>query len=62
MYRITLWSGGKPVMLNYAQETPKMSEGYVAFRSEGGNVVRIVGNISIEEGDFKERRITSRQR
>ena len=62
MYRITLWSGGKPVMLNYTQETPKVSEGCVAYRSEDENVVRIVGNISIEEGDFKERRITSRQR
>ncbi len=62
MYRITLWSGGKSVMLNYAQEPPKVSEGYVVFRSEGGNVVQIVGNISIEEGDFKERPISSRQR
>ena len=49
-------------MLNYALETPKMSEGCVAFRSEDGNVVRIVGNISIEEGDFKERPISSKQR
>ena len=62
MYRITLWSGGKAVVLNYAQETPKMSEGCVAYRSEGGNVFRIVGNISIEEGDFEERPISSRQR
>ncbi len=49
-------------MLNYVQEPPKVSEGYVVFRSEGGNVVRIVGNISIEEGDFKERPITTKQR
>ncbi len=62
MYRITLWSGGKPVMQNYTPETPKMSEGCVAFRSEGGSLVRLVGNISIEEGDFKERPISSKQR
>ena len=62
MYRITLWSGGKPVVLNYATETPKISEGCVAFRSESGNVFRIAGNISIEEGDFKERPISSKQR
>ena len=49
-------------MQHYTQETPKMSEGCVAFRSDGGSVVRIVGNISIEEGDFKEHPISSRQR
>lgn len=49
-------------MQNYTPETPKMSEGCVAFRSEGGSVVRLVGNISIEEGDFKERPISSKQR
>ena len=62
MYRITLWSGGKPVVQSYTQETPKLSAGCVTFRSEAGNVVRIVGNISIEEGDFKGRPISSRQR
>jgi len=62
MFRITLWSGGKPVVQNYTQETPKLSEGCVTFRSEAGNIFRIVGNISIEEGDFTERPISSRQR
>ena len=62
MYRVTLWSGGKPVVTNYATETPKMSEGCVAFRSVDGNVFRIAGNISIEEGDFKERPISIRKR
>ncbi len=62
MYRITLWCGGKPVMPNYTRETPKLSEGCVTYRSEGGNTVRVVEDISIEEGDFKERRISGRQR
>ena len=62
MYRITLWSGGKPVVQSYTQETPKMSEGCVTFHSEAGNIFRIVGNISIEEGDFTARPISSRQR
>ena len=60
MFRITLWSGGKSVITSYAEETPKMSEGIVAYRSEGGNIVRLMGNISIEEGDFKERRISGK--
>ena len=60
-YRITLWSGGKAAMVSYVKETPKMSEGVVAFRTDDGYIVRIMGNISIEEGGFSESgRITRR--
>jgi hypothetical protein len=59
-YRITLWSGGKPAMVHYVTETPRLSEGVCAFRTEDNTVVRLMGNISIEEGTFEERRISNR--
>ncbi len=58
-YRITLWSGGKPVVLMYSRELPKFSNGCVGFTDEDGNAVYLVGNISIEQGEFSERPITS---
>lgn len=57
-YRITLWSGGNPALVNYTKETPAMSDGCVAFRNDDGNVIRVMGNISIEEGEFEERPIS----
>ena len=61
IFRITLWSGGKPVVVHYVKETPQMSEGVVAFRTDDGNVIRITGSISIEQGDFTGARpITAR--
>jgi len=56
-YRITLWSGGYPALVHYTKETPGMSDGCVAFRDDDGNVIRVMGNISIEEGEFEERPI-----
>lgn len=57
-YRITLWSGGNPALVSYTRETPAMSDGCVAFRNEDGNVIRLLGSISIEEGEFEERPIS----
>ena len=58
-FRITLWSGGKPALVGYAKETPRLGEGCVAFRNEDGNVIRLMGDVSIEEGEFSERPINS---
>jgi hypothetical protein len=60
VYRITLWSGGKQVLTHYVKETPKMSDGIVAFRGEDDTIVRLMGTVSIEEGVFTERGITRR--
>jgi hypothetical protein len=57
-FRITLWSGGKPVQVHYVKETPRMADGCVAFKTEDGNVIRLLGNVSIEEGTFEERPIS----
>jgi hypothetical protein len=62
MYRITLWSGGKPALTHYVKETPRLSEGMIAFRTEDGAVVRLMGNVSIEEGEFVEQRINTMRR
>ena len=62
MYRITLWSGGKPALVHYVKETPQMSGNVVGFKTDDGNAIRLVGNISIEEGDFTERPITGMRR
>jgi hypothetical protein len=56
-YRITLWSGGKPVMVHYVKETPRMADGVCALRTDDGDVIRMLGTVSIEEGVFEERRI-----
>jgi len=57
-FRITLWSGGKPALVHYTKESPKMLDGGVAFRTDDGNVIRVMGTISIEEGEFSEKRIS----
>lgn len=62
MFRITLWSGGQPSLTYHIKESPKLDQGMVAFRSEDGNVVRLMGTISIEEGDFAEQRINTMRR
>ncbi len=59
-FRISLWSGGKAVMVHYINETPKMSEGICAFRLDDGTIIRIMGTVSIEEGTFAERPISGR--
>jgi hypothetical protein len=59
-YRITLWSGGKPAMVHYVTEAPGWQNGCLSFRTEDGSIVRLMGTISIEEGTFAERRISSR--
>jgi hypothetical protein len=62
MFRITLWSGGQPSLTYYVKETPRLSEGMVAFRSDDGTVVRLMGSVSIEEGEFAEQRINTMRR
>ncbi|MEK7794343.1 MAG: hypothetical protein AAB353_07425 [Candidatus Hydrogenedentota bacterium] len=61
-FRITLWSGGKPVSVHYIKEAPQMAEGIVAYKTDDGNAVRLMGTISIEQGDFTERPITGVRR
>ena len=58
LFRITLWSGSKPVLVHYVKETPRFAEGCLAFRTDDGNVIRLLGTVSIEEGEFEERRIS----
>lgn len=57
MYRITLWSGGKPAMVHYVKAAPRLGEGQCAFQTEDGDQVRLMGTISVEEGEFTERPI-----
>ena len=60
-FRITLWSGGKPALMHVVKETPKMTDGCVAYRTDAGEVIRVMGNVSIEEGTFSEGRISMKR-
>lgn len=62
MFRITLWSGGQPSLTYHVKEQPRYDQGMIAFRTEDGTVVRMMGNVSIEEGDFTEQRINTMRR
>lgn len=62
MYRITLWSGGQPTLTYHIKDQPRLDQGMVAFRTDDGLVVRLMGNISIEEGEFMEQRINTMRR
>ena len=59
-YRITLWSGGKPTLVHYVKQAPRSADGGIAFQTDDGAVIRLMGNISVEEGEFSERPISGR--
>ncbi len=58
-YRITLWSGGKPAMVHYVTRPPEFGGVCCSFQTDDGNIVRLMGNISVEQGSFEERPISS---
>ncbi|MBI4557723.1 MAG: hypothetical protein HY706_09075 [Candidatus Hydrogenedentes bacterium] len=57
-YRVTLWSGGKPALVFYVENGPEVGHGCCQFKTEDGNLVRLMGNVSVEEGKFEERPIS----
>ena len=57
-FRITLWSGGKASLVYYVKERPRAAEGGIVFKTDDGNVVNMMGTVSVEEGEFEERRIS----
>ncbi|HOE67713.1 MAG TPA: hypothetical protein PLO62_14435 [Candidatus Hydrogenedentes bacterium] len=59
-YRITLWSGGKPAMVHYVSRPPEFGGVCCSFQTDDGNVIRLMGNISVEQGKFEERPISAR--
>ena len=58
--RVTQWSGGKPAMVYYITQTPQFENVWCTLVTEDGNKVRLSGNITVEEGEFKERPISGR--
>jgi hypothetical protein len=54
-YKVTLWSGGKAVVIWITPSRPTQGEGGQAYRftDRDGNKVELSGTISIEEGHWE---------
>ena len=60
MYRVTLWSGGKSVMVYYVAKAPQLGNGMCSIETDEGHHVILSGVFSVEEGVFSERPISLR--